>query len=47
MSHVIVAGRIHAQGLEVLAARSDVTCEFMEDRDDARLAARLDRSQTS
>jgi D-3-phosphoglycerate dehydrogenase len=41
MSHVIVAGRIHAQGLEVLAARSDVTCEFMEDRDDARLAARL------
>jgi D-3-phosphoglycerate dehydrogenase len=41
MSHVIVAGRIHARGLEVLAARSDVTCEFMEDRDDARLAARL------
>jgi D-3-phosphoglycerate dehydrogenase len=41
MRHVIVAGRIHARGLEVLAARSDVTCEFMEDRDDARLAARL------
>jgi D-3-phosphoglycerate dehydrogenase len=44
MSHVIVAGRIHARGLEVLAARSDVTCEFMEDRDDARLAARLPKA---